>query len=527
MCYRSTVAPRTGVWSPAAATCAPRTTVGLYRATLAPRTTVSGAYASSLAPRTRLFASPRFRKLFIEPSGSELVWKTRPRVRIWINDVELTSYLVALRISVPRNGKATWRGSFRQHQNRMALHQQDLIPPGFGALDGLVQGHNNSTDRLVTITVTLEQETFTFVGLPGPPSSNGRTLEWGGTDLTPLLEQEGQFMADILADGDGGVKRTAHQAMVEIAQAYGVEVRCDFPDFRIRELRRTSGSPLRWMDEIAKVVQATRRWDGEQLIYEASDFDPEDSRPDWTYIDRLNIKELSVLDQRDQVRNQFTVQRKEPQGSLLGEQECIGPQCVGRSGKIQLSSPTRNVLVTGDVDPFGDLRAVTAFDEADQVADFIATDLGTLIGANPIARVEFEYRPKIQGQPYTPRYYVKVEGGTTVPGEGPFHYVRQDDDSVADIGLQPEYSNLESPILFDGSTALLCVLAHLRESVLQRWRAQWETPTFNPRLKVGNTIAITDCLTRQDSRPWMVVQWDFDWLRQGARQYLTGVRPWL
>lgn len=451
-----------------------------------------------------------------------------PTLTVGASAADLTPYMESLSVDWGWNETLQWRGTFVHHTSGIATQPSPLRPPGTGGtFADLILPHDHTPDRYLTLTVDHAGEEVTFPRLlAGDPDFDGYALNWGGTDLSPVLEQDSQPMADILFDG-GGVQRRAHAAVAEICSEFGVKSRCDFEDYRIRELRRASGTPMGWISQIAQVYQAGRSWAGTgTLVLAPAVFDADASYYDWQFEERLQVKSLAIRSNADSVRNSFVVARLEPQSNLLGEQELRGGAAVGRTGNITLSRPVRFIQPVGQPTN-GVLEAMTCYDESGAVTAFSALPLHPMRALKgPIARVEFTFRPTITTAPVSLGFYVAIYGGTTTTSQA-FAYSVSSAESIAEIGERKEIRPLEVTMPVDAADAQAMANAVLEERIRRTWEMTLVTPFANPLIRPGDRLKVVDWLTG-GSRIWFVSRCSWSWSRGASPSLtITGHRPWL
>lgn len=500
------------------------------------QTTLSHPENSPRQAATRYLAA-EFIATYVEPTESSVQYKPASVVKFFLgDDVELTSSLQSLRVRWPRNGMLTWDGVFvHKDAHGLASKPSPLCPPGSSTYQDLILPWHTDLSRYARIVIeqageTVELPTF----LCGDPVMDGVALTWSGTDFTPYLTRErkvipGEELPDILNDG-GGVQRTAHQNASEIGSEIGIQIDCKYPDYRIRELRRGTGTPLAWLDAAARPRQAARSWRKSTLVYEQAAFRASsNNRYDWQYLDRLNIEMLSIRSNADNVHNEAEATRMEPQGRLLGEcPPCSGGQCVGRTVNITLDKPSKFVLLTGKAIN-GVLENATGYDESGRVVATHVGPIGVLAsGGAPIATIEATYKPIIGNVEYVPGYSaVQAWGGSLGTPGGSFDASYTDWDSVNNIGSRPDLRNLEDPAIPNESVATDYARLVVEESVRNTWVAVFRTPFLNPLLRPGDTIRITDWLTGT-ATVWFVEQLTWTWSDDGGTQMeIEAVRPWL
>ena len=443
--------------------------------------------------------------------------------------VDLAPYLQDFSLGMGWGEPLDWSATFLHTTRSLATIPSPLCPPGSGSFQDLILPHKLDQSRFLDLHIAQLGEDPQFPRLLAKgPGFDGKTLSWGGTDLSPLFEQDGQFLPDVLMDG-GGVQRSAHQAIAEEASLVGLRSKCDFPDFQIRELRRGTGNPAGRCGQVAEVYQAARSWEGaDTVVYRQAQFDPDSSAYDWTIIDRQSITEANLQCNADEIRNSFLTARHEPQGRLLGEQELRSPAVVvGRTGNIRLSRPCRFIVVRGEA-VGGMLFGCTAYDEADQITAFRAGPLGPMVGLlrGPIVRIEFNFQHHPTTAPVPLGFYVQVTGGTTNTG-GAFQSQVSDADNIAQIGLRKEVQALEVTLPPDAATAQAMAMAVLQERVRRTWEITVTTPVLNWLIRPGHRVRVVDFLTG-GTRVWFVrrVRWNRP-AKSAASMTIVGNRPWI
>lgn len=441
----------------------------------------------------------------------------RPEMTLSVNGVDLMPHLVSWRIRRPWHGKATWdltAWHTPDGQNWTEV-QSDFCLPGYGDFANLLRHHNGSDARTLEYGVTVAGMTRPKLTLlPRSPACDGLVLTWPGEDRTAVLERDGATFPDILLDR-GGVPITAHAAMKAMAATAGVKLDLRFKDFVIRVLRRARGRIIDWLDQLARVRQAGRRWEGNVLVYEAARKGRRASRH---YKDNLRIEAFAVEETFDQVKNQFRTTRFEPVGSILGEQEARGSGAVGRVGNIAFDPASRTAYP--EIRTNLTLEDWVFWDEADQ---FIPGNGGPILAAaSPAARVEFTARPATMGSTvppgttgpqgntggaYEPFFEVVFTGGgrgAGLPYDNEFSFVKDDEDTQAIYGVVPDWSNNEDNIPATAQVGEESCQAVLDESVRHLYRGILATPYFDPFVSGGDYITVTDWLTRQVRVEWFV-----------------------
>lgn len=354
-------------------------------------------------------------------------------------------------------------------------------------------------------------------------------------DFTVLLEQEGQSMTPDI-NADIGVIASAHDTIKEICSRYGVnKVVCNFPNFTIRLLRRTEDRPLNWIDMICKVYQVKRRWSGSTLILERTSA-PNELAPKWNLTEGLHIIEgsYSVNIDYSQYKNKFTISRTSPNGGAIGESDCTGFNCPGRTGFIKFDMPVTYAAATEEVTNGAIENYVYYTDDSGTTPfyDFIGSGPGGkyVQTATPVKSVRFTYRANVgttsqldQGNnntqiggmnygqqfttyQYTPHYkvvfYGKNSSSTGIDSEYKFTAASSSD--INCVGLYQEYSNIEDPIIPNTAVAQAYAAALLKEATRKLFYASLETPFINPYVEPGDCVSITDYESNFNNMKWLV-----------------------
>lgn len=405
----------------------------------------------------------------------------------------------------------------------------------FGNATGRLYKHNftQRTTLSVKIDYGYDQTGYsswtspTF--LPEEPSFDGETLRWGGGDLTGLMEKENQTLADANADADPPVVKTAHTMIREMASLAGIpNVSLNFPDFIVRLLRRSKGRYLDWLDAILEIYQAKRTFNGGTL-YIAPAVPPHLGEAKWTFVESLHIIEGSLEVEQDlgNYKNRFTVSRQSPKGGVIGETECVGPQCVGRTVNITLDQEVNSLNVMAQA-ASGVIEEYVYFDKNNNpVLPDSVYALGpsgpTYIGTVPVKRIEATYNATLGvggtplyeyntgptntiQLPYVPRYEISVFGrkASAVGLDDTYNFTVQDTDGINAFGLHAEYDNIENELIPSSAVGAAHAQALLRESTRRVWHCRFRTKFVNPQLEPGDIIRIQDYPTHQTNVKWLV-----------------------
>lgn len=410
--------------------------------------------------------------------------------------------------------------------------------------------HGYSPDRygIIQISTGYHGQSFQTYSspylLPSEVSFDGTECNVKLEDFTVLLEQEHVSMTPDI-DADHGVIKYAHAAIKEVAVVYKyigyvntivgyLNVVCSFPDYLIRLLRRTQSKPLNWIDMIARIYQAKRSWVGNTLhLTPVMTADEQPAK--WTLNASKHIIEgsIKIAQNLSDYKNKYTIIRTSPNGGVIGEQECIGYDCPGRTGNITFDFPVNFAAATVEV-TYGLLEAFVYFTGSDTVvggSPINAPSGLSIMSAVPVSNVKFTYRPRIGATPlqpdgttlnagnfipglnnlgmfpYMPRYKVTYRGYKNPSNsmlDTDYKFTGQDADGIACLGLHEEYSDIEDPIIPNSGVAAAYVSALLKEHTRKVLVQSLETPFVNPFIEPGDCIAITDYETNQNGLKWIV-----------------------
>lgn len=429
---------------------------------------------------------------------------------------------------------------------------------GFADPNGRLIRHNFTTRTRLTLTYQWGDDHYGYQTyevtkfLPLEPKFNGRELEWELEDYTGLLERQDVSMQDIDIDAPAdvsstdpttgynvGVRRqgTLHSVSKEVCSLFGLQCQNNYPDAKIRQMRRKNSQPLNWVDMCNRIRQAKRRMSGSTLINELTT-PPHLGNPKWTFKGGQHITEGSFQAYQDlsDYRNQFNVSRTAPNGGQIGEQECIGGQCVGRTGNITFDYPVTVASATVEVTQ-GTIQDYVYFKPQSTTPVYadpiyaLGPSGSSYIG--PVTdRVEFTYKATIGVNTgggfgglgglgagsysssilgsnaglvsYLPRYKV-VYFGSAQSGIGVsavYNYIAKDTTQITEFGLWPE-PNIEDPMIADYETMVAYGQALLREATRKMWWVRFRTGYVNPKIECGDIFKIQDYSTEIDHN-WLV-----------------------
>lgn len=474
-----------------------------------PRQAATGLSRDFFSPRqarTSIF-SEDFYAIATSPSYTEWVTNFRneyvvPRPSLSYAGVDLSGLLLDVSFSVPLNGKSTCSFSLgNPATDGVVSFPSPTCPPGTGDYADMIRQHNLTRDREFSFSLTFAGQPWTSTPyLPTVPTHNGRVLSWGGDDLTALLEQVPDSPLDdiLLADGDNVM---AHTAAKQIADAAGIQVLCNYPDYLVGELRRGNMSPLAALDALAKPMQAGRYWDGETLVYAQVDTD---APAMWRFVDRLNIEDFQVTEY-PRAYNSFVLARFSPAGGQIAQDS------GNRVGANSISFPASRAVaidvircVQGRLDDW-------VFKDAagNAMAGGGPGSLPVYSGATPVVSCSFNYYPNIGATSYTPAYDIVVRGE---PRKRDASYTATAESSAhqAVFGVN-KAATISEATIGDQAGAELCVAAYLAESVRKVYKGVLKTPYLNPFVRPGQVVEITDRDCNQSSSLWVVESVSLAW----------------
>lgn len=502
-----------------------------FHAAFAHDTTLIGELHAAVAGESTLFTG-EFAKYWVDTLASVAKWTEsggetalvvpNPIPKLLIGAIDATELAQDITIDESWNGVAQLSFQLRPPCDEHGLVQlpNELVPPGYGAWAGLVRRHNFSTTTLMQVqTDTAGDRWESPRFLPTEPHlSESGELQWGGEDLSGLLQQEHQWMPSIQIEA--GQHVMAQTALRQTAAAYGIpNVRCNWQDYLIRELHRSGGTPLGWCDKLAHTMHAGRRLEGgpdaDTLVYEQYMVD---SLHNWTFVDQVNIWKVEGPGQLPRPKNQFTVARLDPSAGILKEHELTGGECLIRQ-KIALDKPSRFVQVEMVKMINGEPKNWVFKDiNGDPVP---TSSAGIAASSIPIASFEFDYVPAIGNFKWTPHYELVARGNGVQPAFSqsfsktwplPGHL----SPTQAFDGINPEWTILESALIADSATAERSAKAAEAESVRKFWGCTFMTPYLNPRMRPGDRIRVQDYQTRQSGTVWFVDHLQKKWNRAGG-----------
>ena len=471
-------------------------------------TDLSRDFDSPRQAETTIF-SEDFYATATSPSYTEWVTNFRqeyrvPRPTLQYAGLDLSSLLQDVSFDTPLNGKSTCSFTLSNPAtDGVVVFPSPTCPPGSGDYADLIRQHNLTREREFLFSLDFAGQPWTSCPfLPNPPVHTGKQLSWGGDDLTALLEQvpESPLEDILLGDGDSVM---AHAAAKQIADAAGIQVRCNYPDYLVGELRRGTMSPLAALDALAKPMQAGRVWENGVLVYSQVDTT---APAMWRFVDRLNIDDFQVTEY-PRAFNSFVLARFSPAGGQLAP-----PEVGNKVGSNSVSFPAvRSVAIDVIRCTQGRLDDFVFKDEAGVPVFGGPGSIPVYSGAAPVVRADFTYYPNISGGTgsFTPSYELIVRGET-----------RKRDDSYTataeSVAHQAVYginkaSALSESTIGDQKGAELCVRAYLAECIRKVYKAALKTKYINPFVRPGHVVEVTDRDCNQSSTRWVVESVKIAW----------------
>ena len=403
-------------------------------------------------------------------------------------------------------GKQTWNATFVHYEGRLVT----------------IDGNDNPLNPLVQqVAVPNKELTCNYVVagmspkaphilLGGTPEFDGDVMSWSGEDLTrKYLERPNQKMDDIISDVDGAPARYVHEVIKEIAGQFDTEVRLEFPDQRIKNFRRSGGTPINWIDNLTKFTQSGRFYEGRTLVIRQKTGGSE-----WNYKDRHNLEKVTVSIDITDLRNKYVISRLEPQTDVIGEKSCIGPECLGFQ-EIPLEVPSRVCTVQAEVTR-GELIE-WVWDGED------GTPVGTgphSVHAMPATRGRFNYEPAIAigtvlppimggwessaTEVWTPRYEIFVFGSSQRNQLFATEYTFEATDAASQIFGEWAEDNIEDDAIWDSEMAQAYLAAILAENISKIFKGGLSSRYVNPVMNPGDWVAIVDRTTGQVMTRWFV-----------------------
>lgn len=464
----------------------------------------------------------------------------------WIKSYSATKVLggkTNIDITLVQYGSETGTGSYLDFIVKPQADQLNPIHTSLCSSPFKFHGYGSSVYFIFKLSVGHPSVGWQDYEFPYLLASN---LNFDGTELhlfledfTVLLEKEDQTMTPDI-NADEGLVGYAHSTIRAICNQYGISsVVLNFPDYMLRLLRRVKAKPIDWIDQIIRIYQAKRNFIGRTMVINRN-FSTDDLTPSWSFDAATMIEEGSFELKHDLMdyRNKFTVIRSSPNGGVIGEQECIGYQCPGRTGNINFSIPVNYASALIEVTN-GLLTDFVYFDSLGAVVTgpLQTNAAGTyFLASSPVSNVKFTYVAAIgdtqlpldqqlggfgpsgqnssnspYGTPqatatYTPRYKVTFFGKRSTTGiDTDYRFIVQaSNDEINCLGLRPESSEIDDPIIPNASVAQDYGQSLLKEALRKVLQLSFSTPYVNPNVEVGQCIAVTDYETNMNGTKWIV-----------------------
>lgn len=414
--------------------------------------------------------------------------------------LDLSDYLIGCSFGDVRN--QMFAGEFR------LLHFEEdgtvTVPSPWGPEGSQVRAHDMTWSRALQFqTLCLGQPSQYPDLLPGDPTfDTDGILHVPFTDGTPLLMVEGTSRRDIIAET--GQTVSAHDEIKAIGATRGITVDARFPDFPIRELRMSDGCPLNWMDQIAAVYRAVRRWQGRKLIYEITTL----GRNSFPLEDRFRLETGTWSSDTAGLHNKWIANRLQPTPGQVGYGKQDGLSSIGRTIKIKLITPCGFAMALPKL-VAGENNAVNGvwFDKDDNP---IST--GNIHVGLPAVRFEGTYQPQVPWpDPNTkPGWECRILGSpaganrAAFPLDETFQATLQSAALISAYGLRPEYRSLDNPVVPNAQVNSDQLAAIRRETEFAVYRSTYGTPWYNPTQRAGDTVVVTDFELRQNAAKWLL-----------------------
>jgi len=489
---------------------------------------------------------------------------------------DLTPYILDMTLTRVLGGKTTMSTTLLQHSpggfdlngyplpdlfSHMRVKKSDFNPLYLGrnAMTNKILSHRYDRTRTAVVTLTLEQPegpqiyrypTF-LMGTPVLEESG--ELSWSGEGILTLLEKEGVYRSDIVP-GDN-ILEYAHATIRTICSEKGItSLTLGFPDYPLRQLRMSSGTARKWVEEAAEPYQAhvVEQGDGLAFIpikqpYEA---------PRWAHVDYLNIMGLRV-EQVEGWKNKFVLSRLQDQSSVVSPdnepQVCLGNQCVGEQ-IVQVTPPSNYVVIfvkrRGNAqlafnsfqyfdeqgNAFGPPSQAQSFASAQKIGSikFVSQTFffgGTQAGSQQASMGTSTLSGNTSNDPnalaqYVPEYEWVIFGGSEASSQAggdpidefnlAFSFALQDPATVALWGEIPEGENLEISTIPNAEVAQAAIGALLWENIRRIFRCTWKTPYVNPWAEPAHVHSITHFETDQSVLSWVQEKDTISLSRDGA-----------
>jgi len=466
------------------------------------KTALSSLVHSPRQGRTSLYTAA-FTSVYVDPqlatwvgTGTELVC---PVIEMTLSGVDIRPYLLEFTLTRPFNGKMTLDCKFaRTYTNNLCDDSSDLSLPGYGMFAGLVRQFSADNSRYLQMTISVAGDKWTAPTFyPLQPSDNGEVIEWKFEDLTCLLENYSHDFEDVVYDA--GDRKAALSEIREIARSVNISAVAQFFDFTIsRQNRGRNQNPLGLMDEIAKVAQAGRRVVGDTIYYTPASIS---SVPKWTFSNRLNIADLRKYE-LPKCKNSWNFSRVEQIGGVLGRKVIT----TAGFNTMTFNPPSKYIQV--EVNAIGATPITWQyFNSAGTLLNF-TPETNWFQSSENIASARFIVTPDAPG---TAIEVTLTARGAPRTSMGATTATRSNAALQSVYGENPERSEIQSSLVLDGGTLSRMADAWENECVRNVYGLDLNTPHANPHIEPGDTISVTDVLTRQANELWFVDLHVFRW----------------
>lgn len=377
----------------------------------------------------------------------------------------------------------------------------------FSPANSNIRSHNQTAARTISLTVSQGSATTNYPTLlPGAPSwDDDGTLSWAVTDLTPLLNKDNQSAEDVVWDEGGpGDDKSAADIIATLATMAGVPISHSAPNWDVRTWRMTQENLLSKIDDICRVTQSYRKWNGSSLVLERLN---ESLSSTFSAVDRFHIESLRGSLDDSGLRTFFKANRLRSQPQTLTEPR--QGDTVGRV--VEITFPPSQCVRIKTQCTHGTIGE-GVFYEGDEVRNNGASPQTEFYG-NPSRLADRwvgTYTPEFGDVAYKPWWWVSATGGvynaadTMIEG---FEMEKAVTAAESLFGRRPEFSNLATELIRDPETfqAMLDAIALEVLWSLRRW--SMSTPFLCGGVREGQFMNVTHAGQRLTNQKCLVNGW--------------------
>lgn len=410
----------------------------------------------------------------------------RTQVNLIVGGQDLSDYYVGYDMAGNRGQQGGGTIRLKDHDGKLVKKVSQ-----FRQSVASIRGHNQTADRTISLTRTQGSASTNYPTLlPGVPTwDNEGGLSWAVTDLTPLLNKDNQSATDVVWD-EGGPEddKMATDIVQVLAAKAGVTINHTAPDWAVRTWRMTQENLLSKIDDLCRVTQSYRRWNGSNLVLERLN---EAASSVFHARDRFHIVNLTGTKDDNGLRTFFRCFRLRSQPQALAEPR--QGDTVGRV--VEITFPDSQFVRIKTKCAHGSIGEGVFYHDDQEVNNFPGPQDTFYGGANQTAnRWVGTYTPTFGDVAYQPWWWVAAEGGnynsndTMVEG---FELDKAITTLETAFGRRPEFSNLATELIREPDTFEAMLDAIELEALWSIRRFSLTTPFLLGGAREGNFINVT------------------------------------